>query len=228
MKAISSTLVVLSFLVAGDALAQQGAPTDETAEPISETDVGAMEALAPPETAPPETAPPITPAARPAAPPANRTRRLSPYRHHGGFMIGAGMGAGATICDGCDAKAPLVLDFNIGWFVMPRLALMFEAILWSHGTKDSPEEFTLVSNLASAQYWLAPRVWVKVGAGGASAEYESAAAEDSIGFAVTAASGYELVKWNSFALDLTGRANMLALDGTKFLVFNATLGLRWK
>jgi hypothetical protein len=149
------------------------------------------------------------------------------FQTHRGVMVGFGVGLASADCDNCDAEVSVGLDFHIGGFLNPRLALMYDVGIWA----DSENDVTLVlsSNTFAAQYWVAPRVWIKGGAGLSLIQVQFDGGDDSeSGLAITGAAGYEVMQSNNFNIDLSGRLSLLDFDGGSFTVFHALVGFRWK
>ena len=121
----------------------------------------------------------------------------------------------------------LGLDFNLGGFLNPRLALMYDAASWADS--DQGATFVLAVNTVAVQYWLSPRGWLKGGAGLSQARISGNGGSDSeSGFGMTGAGGYELTHSGAFAMDVSGRLSMLSFEGISFTLFNVVIGARWK
>lgn len=150
------------------------------------------------------------------------------FRHHQGFMIGFGLGVSVASCDGCQDETSVGLDFNVGGFINPRLAIMYDVAAWV----DSEDDATLIlaANTVAAQYWVAPAVWIKGGIGISQVElsYDGEEIASDNGIALTAAAGYEVMSRGKFAIDLSGRLSLLDFDGGSVKLLNIAAGFRWK
>jgi len=150
-----------------------------------------------------------------------------PFDHNQGFMIGVGLGPAHATCDNCEGRTSTGLDFHIGGFVNPRLALMYDISLWIDSDADAT--LSLASHTFAAQYWAAPAVWVRSGLGFSYGNLEtSSGTSDDSGTAFTAAVGVEVLQHGNFALDLSGRFSALDFDGGSFRLYMALLGVSWK
>jgi hypothetical protein len=165
--------------------------------------------------------------AAPAA--AQQPAPAAAYQNNSGVMVGFGIGLANAMpsCEGCESELSFGFDFNLGGFLNPRLAIMYDVGAWA----DSENEVTLVlsSNTVAAQYWVAPQVWIKGGAGLSLLQVSFDGESDSeSGLALTGAAGYEVMQNGNFAMDLSGRLSILDFDGGSFTMFHALLGFRWK
>ena len=146
-----------------------------------------------------------------------------PYSHHRGFMIGFGLGFGSQVasCDNCDAESGFGFDFNIGGFINPRVAIMYDAsgVMSFHTFAGIDFQLTNSVNTVSARYWVAPAAWIQGGAGFGrmiltgdnidAIESESAAA-------LTVAAGYEVSQSRSMSIDVRLRIGHVFYDDTVF------------
>ena len=93
-------------------------------------------------------------------------------------MVGFGLGFSTASCDqDCRSVTSLGLDFNLGGFLNPRLALMYDAASWADS--DQGATFVLAVNTVAVQYWLSPRGWIKGGAGISQARISGNGGSDS-------------------------------------------------
>jgi len=150
------------------------------------------------------------------------------YAHNQGVMVGFGLGAGTTSCDNCgDSEGGLAFDFNLGGFLNPRTAVMYDLSGWYDSQGDS--SLTLSTHTLAVQYWLSPVFWLKGGAGLAQASVSFSGSSDSrSGVGITGGAGFEGMQNNNFAIDLSGRINRLSIDSADFTSLNAVVGVRWK
>ena len=158
-----------------------------------------------------------------------------------GLILGFGLGigdmsadSGPIDCIGCSYN-PLAgaFDFHIGGMLNPRLALLFE--LWGAlKTLDASGTESLVQTMAmvAAQYWLAPRLWIKGGLGAAHLSYSyddgySDPIDDGLG--AMGAVGYEILISPRFAIDLQLRLGTGSYEGIaeQIHVGTAGVGFNW-
>lgn len=196
-----------------------------------------------------QAAPPSTPPAPAAAPPSYPPPPPAPlppaqpqdaYAHHDGLSVGGGLGVSVLTGFGGDSASALAVDFNLGWFLSPRLALHYDYSTWFDSEDIGGARVSLGVSLhaIAAQYWLAPKLWLKGGAGvavitfGISGEdvdgndVDGTLLEES-GAGFTGAVGFDVFTRGAFAVDLSGRiSNMSILEGN-FTTFNFVAGARW-
>lgn len=169
-------------------------------------------------------APPVPTPPQPPTPPATQ----GGYALHRGVMGGVGIGLGFMGCESCESSdTGLAYDFNVGGFLSPRLALMFDSS--SVYLDDYDHEFLTTLCLAG-QYWLRPQWWIKGGIGMSRVSgYRS-----NNGLGVTAAVGVEVMQRGAFAVDIAGRVNLLSAESGRsedtetFNIFSGVVGIRWK
>jgi len=153
-----------------------------------------------------------------------------PFGHHSGVMVGVGIGMGSVSCDGCEtSEIEVAFDFHLGGFVSPQLAIM-----WDYGgLVDSEGDLTavLASHTAAAQYWVAPKVWIKGGLGVAQAYVSFGSESDSeFGVAGLVGGGYDIMQSNNFVLDVSARLSFLDFDelNTNLTMITGIIGARWR
>jgi hypothetical protein len=210
-----SALAISSLLVsiAGDAAAQSAPPPAEPAPP--------------PATAPAQPPPPPPPGAY--QPPPAYGAPDDPFAHHRGLMVGFGLGLTSVSCNNCDSSTEAGFDFQLGGFITPVLALM-----WDYGGYVDSQDigtFVLASHTAAAQFWVAPKIWVRGGAGLSQAYLSTDLGDDSeYGLAIAAAAGYEVMESQNFVIDLSARAALLDFDRLtqRLEMVSAIVGARWR
>jgi len=151
---------------------------------------------------------------------------------HRGITVGIGLGVGTVTCDGCsDSSTEVAFDFHIGGFINPRLAIVYDV----GGLVDSENGTTavLATNTIAAQYWVAPRIWVKGGLGASQIRVSNDFGSDSeFGFGATVSGGYEIIPatHSSFALDVNARLSHLDFDelSQSAQMFMVVVGARWR
>ena len=133
-----------------------------------------------------------------------------------GLTLGMSFGVGGMDCPVCSGDPMAgMFSFNIGAMINPRTAILLEV----GGSMKALDEtgFTMLMQtqaLIAAQYWVAPKVWIKGGLGFShlSISYDDGfvAADDPIadGGAAMASVGYEILSGPRFAIDLQGRLNV--------------------
>src|SRR5262249_14031686 len=118
-----------------------------------------------------------------------------------GLMIGVSLGAGgASGCDDCDRLAGGAAEVHVGWWLTPQWALSYEAWVFTgdatHFVFDGQG-----AALGVVTTRLAPRVWVKAGAGLAMYRHEDPITDQLLGtdmtvrhrgFGIGTGIGYEL------------------------------------
>lgn len=185
--------------------------------------------------APPQSAPPA-PAAYPNggyAPPPPMPPPMQPttevgFEHNQGVMVGVGLGLSSLSCEGCDdSQGGLGFDVNLGGFMNPRLALMYDASGWF----DSEDEFTqsITLHAFAVQYWVSPKFWLKGALGIANARVSfRGESESESGTGVGGGLGFEIMQSGNFALDLSGRFNRVSINDDSGTTLNFVIGARWK
>jgi len=164
--------------------------------------------------------------------------------HHlperGGLLFGFGIGGGQMSCqsdqsDICNATIDGAgsFDVHIGGMISPRLALMGDAWVMYH-TENNVTITHAITTLA-AQYWLAPRLWLKGGVGGAvaRAHYRGVLLNisdrtDSVP-GIMGAVGYELLVGRKFAMDVQLKGGTGFYKDNQVRAKNAALivGFNW-
>jgi len=160
-----------------------------------------------------------------------------PDRH--GFMIGASLGAGgATACGGdCDRLAGGAAEVHIGAWLNPQWALSYEAWVYTGDPTSLVANGTGVG-LATVTTRLAPRVWIKAGAGLALYMHDDPVAmqltgmDTSLrhrGLGLGAGVGYELYQSpGSIVVDLSARTMVgMYPDHGANMAGGALLGVSW-
>lgn len=137
-----------------------------------------------------------------------------------GFVFGFGVGGGVlSIANSYDenpfdeAQGGISLpNLKIGWMLNERLAVLatFPGLIYEFEGKDRSFE----GFIPTIQYWVKDRWWINGGVGlsmdmPAFYEVENIKDEDwNFGCAVSASTGYEIVRRNNFALDLQTRIHL--------------------
>jgi opacity protein-like surface antigen len=126
-----------------------------------------------------------------------------------GWNVGFGVGGGNLSCDGqgCDGVTEAGSgNLHVGYMSRPRLAAVFD--LW--GMAHTENQLTVAHTIGTVglRYWLAPRLWLQGGVGGAHASFHYKGAlvdvsnrtESVLG--VMGAVGFELIDRPDFAIDI--------------------------
>jgi hypothetical protein len=171
------------------------------------------------------------PAPAPMPPPPLQPTTPVGFENHQGLMVGFGLGLSSLSCENCGhAEGGLGFDFNLGGFINPRLALMYDASGWY----DSEDGITLSLTLhaLAAQYWVSPKLWIKGAAGVANSRtsfegFESGSNSES-GSGIGGGLGYEFVQSGNLAVDLSARLNIVSINESSATTVNAVVGVRWK
>jgi len=140
------------------------------------------------------------------------------------WVLGVGALAGRPInndCSDCYWDAAAGADFQIGWMLTPRLALMMDTHAVAVGESNLPhpgaEPNAMVQGVVgiAAQYWTSPRVWIKGGIGSGEVRESVTVHSDNgtslditeskTGFGTLAAVGYELYHGNSLGVNANVR-----------------------
>jgi hypothetical protein len=144
----------------------------------------------------------------PPPPPGGGYYAAQPGPIRGGFTGGLDLGLGFTHIapDGFDSQTETGLsglNFQLGGFINPNLALSVRV----SGTSFTPEgsDTTLVSGLlgVNAQYWVAPKIFVGGGAGIGILTCEEEGCDPETGPALNARAGYEVLQWTASALNIS-------------------------
>ena len=143
-------------------------------------------------------------------------------------MVGFGLGLSSLSCEGCDdSEGGLGLDFNLGGFINPRVAIMYDVSGWYDSENDVSASIML--HAAAVQYWVTPKFWIKGGAGVASARVSFDGNSDSeSGSGFGAGGGFEIVQSGNLAIDLSARFNRVSINDSSGTTLNAVIGVRWK
>jgi hypothetical protein len=155
----------------------------------------------------------------------------SPLDTHRGLMIGFSLGAGTvapTDCQRCDIPRGMAVDAWVGWFLRPRLALLYDVFVVL--IADAEEGYSAGNVVASlgAQYWVTPTIWVKGGVGMAELVVATYVGEGKTrGPGVTAGAGLELLRKGRFAIDIEARVSHGDFDGHGLTNFGVLLGANW-
>jgi len=144
-------------------------------------------------------------AAQGAPPPGGYYAQPGPIRS--GFTGGLDLGLGLTHIspDNLDSETETGLsglNFQLGGFVNPQLAINVRV----SGTSFTPEgsDTTLISGLlgVNAQYWVAPKVFVGGGAGIGVLTTDQEDVEPESGLALNGRAGFEILQWTESALHI--------------------------
>jgi hypothetical protein len=158
-----------------------------------------------------------------------------------GFSLGLGYmndNGDAVTCQGCNAQ-PVTgeVDFHVGGFINPRMAILFEVQgnaqqVALDPNNDATLEQALV--LGAIQYWLTPQLWIKGGIGLAHLELQDnyngvVYTPPSDGLGLMGGIGFELLSARSFAVDLQGRLTSGTYSGVSDHITSGTIGvgLNW-
>ncbi len=159
--------------------------------------------------------------------------------HREGLIFGFGLGGGQMSCqsdqDICNKtlEGSGSFDVHVGGMISPRLAIMGDA--WVMYYTENNVTITHSITTVAAQYWLAPRLWIKggVGAAVARAHYRGILLSisdrtDSVP-GVMAAIGYELLVGQRFAMDVKLKAGTGFYNDNQVRAKNAALilGFNW-
>lgn len=156
-----------------------------------------------------------------------------------GLMIGASLGGGgADGCRECLARAGAAFDFHVGWWITKKLAASYEVWGFIGDTNALGTMSVHGLGLITATVHVAPRWWVKAGAGFAMYQEDHAFTDeltgmdtslDFKGFGLGTAVGYELYQSRgSFVIEASGRfgASMFPDHGAG-MAGSVGVGLSW-
>lgn len=151
------------------------------------------------------------------------------------WVFGFGLGAGQMSCEStediCDATIDEAggLHGFIGKMLSPKLAL--EGEFWVMAHSEDRVTISHVISTIGVRYWVAPRLWIKGGLGGAHARasYRGPLVSisdrtDTVPGAMVGI-GYELLTGKSFALDLHFRAGTGSYDDDQVRASSASVGV---
>ena len=172
---------------------------------------------------------PLAANAQPAAPGGDAERK--------GFNFGFGIGAGNMSCESngdneiCDGATEAGgAELHIGTMLRPRLALNGE--IWVMGHSEDNVTITNAITTVGITYWLAPKLWVRGGVGGAVARWNyrgplglNLSDETESVPAVMGAIGYELKARPDFAIDIQLRGGTGFYKDEQAETHNAALGV---
>jgi hypothetical protein len=135
-------------------------------------------------------------------------------------------------------------DFQVGWMITPRFALMMDTHAIAVGHSDipgvAPEENNLKVQgvvVIAAQYWTGERFWIKGGVGRGEVRESATVSppgsrsydivETERGWGTLAAVGYELYQGQSIGLNLHARYAGLHSDGLSRANLVLGFGIAW-
>lgn len=165
-------------------------------------------------------------------------RKARPARGRTSWFLGGSLGTGAVEYEGvfsAPTGSALCFDAYFGGMLGEQLALSVE--LWSDGNRADERTAEAQNVLGIAlRYWLSSRLWLKSGLG--SATFVSDEMRRSIGMETLEGvsflfgGGYEVVGWESWAVDLSLRMLTTGYDIPFWDSFERTtvtahLGLTW-
>jgi hypothetical protein len=134
----------------------------------------------------------------------------APAPERQGFLIGFGIGGGeiaATDCDGCESLGGFAFDFQVGGFISPRMAIMYDAF----GVLRSENNLVWINgvNTAAIQYWVTPQLWLKGGLGFSQVRVDDGFgnSDAEYGFGGQLGVGFEVISSARFALDLSAKVS---------------------
>jgi hypothetical protein len=156
-----------------------------------------------------------------------------------GWHVGFGIGGGQMSCESVEGICEATLDeaggvdVHVGKLLSPRFSL--EGEIWAMFHSEDRVTVSHTITTFGARYWLAPRLWVKGGIGGAvaRASYKGplvrVSDETDTVPGIQVGVGYELMVGDSFALDLQGKAGTGFYDDDQVRAHNAslTVGFNW-
>jgi hypothetical protein len=141
-----------------------------------------------------------------------------------GFVFGVAVGGGGISCDDCDSLHGPASSLYAGGMLTDKLALVADSSVVVK-TEDGNRLTSGVFGVA-AQYWVAPRVWVKGGVGGGqlffSSDQESESSDLGLGF--LGGAGVEIVQKKKFALDLQARFTTASIEDLRFNTWSVLFG----
>lgn len=157
-----------------------------------------------------------------------------------GLMFGIGLDAGhlelaVGACPGqCEGVTEAGgVNVHLGLMLTPKLAIVGE--LWGMGHMEENLFVSQAIATVGPKLWLGDRFWVKGGVGAARAgfRYDTAIGDfdDSTDyvFAASAATGFELISTDDFALDLQlrGGSGFFGTADTRIRNLSAGVGINW-
>jgi hypothetical protein len=132
---------------------------------------------------------------------------MNAYRH--GLTLGAGIGIGGiSAADTCGNVCGVAgaFEFHIGVMLNPRLAILFDFWANNHFIPNTDASTTHSIYTGALQYWVADKIWLKGGIGGAnmniSSDYDGFIYDRANGLGIMGAGGFEVLQMYNFALDL--------------------------
>lgn len=145
-----------------------------------------------------------------------------------GLVIGFGLHAGDIDCEGCEGLDESGgADFHIGGMISHNMAILFDVWAMTHVEDQLSVTHTIAT--VAAQFWLAPRIWVKGGLGGAQGSIVLGDVElqSETVPAVMFGAGLELLTTRRFALDVELRAGTGFYDGGDVRNAGIGVGFTW-
>ncbi|HTM21028.1 MAG TPA: hypothetical protein VL172_10985, partial [Kofleriaceae bacterium] len=143
------------------------------------------------------------------------------------LLLGFGLGAAELTCEDCASKGGFEAQAHVGRLLDRRTALLYDVGMWTGS--DDYVSVTLLTHTLAAQYWLAPGVWMRGGAGLAMAQasinWDSSGYQ--YGFAAVGALGVAMAHSDSASLDLSLRLSLIHFEGTGAML-GALLGFQFK
>jgi hypothetical protein len=151
------------------------------------------------------------------------------------WVLGFGVGAGQMSCESTENICDETIDESgglhvfIGRMLSPKMAL--EGELWVMAHTEDRVTISHIITTIGVRYWLAPRLWIKGGIGGAQAraKYRGTlinidSQTDTVPGAMVGI-GYELLTGKRFALDLQLRGGTGSYDDDQVRASSASVGV---
>jgi hypothetical protein len=155
---------------------------------------------------------------------------VPPSQGRQGLMVGFGIGAGeivASDCESCDSLAGVAFDFSIGGMLNPNLAIMYDAFVVIR--PEDGDALANGTNTVAAQFWLTPQLWIKGGVGLSLIQlhFEGGGTLEEYGLGITGGIGFEVMRSDKFAIDLSARLSHGQFDGGGLSNGAVLVGFRW-
>jgi len=133
-------------------------------------------------------------------------------------------------CESCDGIGSVAAAFRIGWMVTPNLAVLYDGSGFAGPVGELSSTSSMVLS-GAAQYWVAPRAWLKAGIGVARLEVTEGVfgqqERSDRGLGVVAAGGYQVATFGRFVLELEARTTIGFYQERAVAGAGALLGLAW-
>ena len=150
------------------------------------------------------------------AAPAVATAQPAPPPERYGVFGGGALWAGNLSCDGGDCggfREAIGASGHLGWMLTPRLGLLGD--IWGLTSSEEPRPnfratLTFITATVNLRYWLVPALWIQGGIGNGHARARvtvpflgTAMSRSDDVFVATVAAGFEVVRGNNWALDVS-------------------------